>query len=133
MRALLSAIAVAVWFAAPVAQTPDWPLPAVLSRAATYVENYGDRIAGLVVEEAYVQDVQVVNRFGYRVNLPKGPTHRTLKSDLLLIRNDESGSWMQFRDVFEVDAKPIRDHSDRLQKLFLQSKTNSQHAGKHPL
>lgn len=126
MRSISAAILVLAWLAAPAAQTGDWPLPAVLSRAATYVENYGDRIAGLVVEESYVQDVQVVNRFGYRVNLPKGPTHRTLKSDLLLIRNDESGSWMQFRDVFEVDGKPIRDHSDRLQKLFLQSKANSQ-------
>lgn len=105
-------------------QVPDWPLPAVLSRTATYVENYGDRIAGLVVEESYVQDVQVVNRFGYRVNLGRGPTHRTLKSDLLLVRNENSDAWMQIRDVFEVDGKPVRDHSDRLQKLFTQSKAN---------
>jgi len=96
------------------------PLPLILSRAATYVEVYASRFSGLVMEESYVQDVQQVNRFGYRVNVRGGPTHRTLRSDLLLVRPEGGDSWMQFRDVFEVDGKPLRDRSDRLAKLFLQ-------------
>jgi hypothetical protein len=31
------------------------------------------------------------------------------------------GAWLQFRDVFEVDRKPIRDRDERLYKLFVES------------
>lgn len=126
MRFLTSAMLLAVLAAAPRAQTPaTWSLPAVLSRAATYVDAYAERFVGMVVEESYVQDVITLNRFGYRVNLSKGPIHRTLKSDLLLVRPDGTDAWMQFRDVFEVDGKPVRDRNDRLQKLFLQPARSS--------
>lgn len=118
MRCLTAACLLLLFAMAPRAQTTDWPLAAVLSRAATYVETYGDHLSGLVVEEAYVQDVVMVNRFGYRVTMPKGPIHRALRSDLLLVNTSED-TWMQFRDVFEVDGRPVRDRNDRLAKLFL--------------
>ena len=103
---------------------PD-PLKLTLARAATFVERYAARTSGLVIEEAYVQDVQQVNRFGYRVNLRNGATHRTLKSDLLLVRIAGTEAWMQFRDVFEVDGRKLRDRTDRLQKLFVEPSKNS--------
>jgi len=43
---------------------------------------------------------------------------RQLKSDVILI-NSADASWLAFRDVFEVDGKPVRDRDARLQKLFL--------------
>ena len=51
-----------------VAQSADQPvLSAVLSRAATYVERFADRVAGFVTEETYQQDVFLpINRFGAR-------------------------------------------------------------------
>jgi hypothetical protein len=62
-----------------------------------------------------------VNRFGYRTNnLRAGSTHRTLKSDLLFVRPIGADSWMQFRDVFEVDGRKLRDRNDRLTKLFVE-------------
>src|SRR5262249_50666248 len=40
-------------------------------------------------------------------------------------------AWMQFRDVFEVDGRGLRDRNDRLAKLFLQpSKSTAEQAEK---
>lgn len=120
MRWLTAACVVVGLMATLRGQSTDWPLNAVMSRAATYIERYADTLSGLVVEESYVQDVIAVNRFGYRVSAPRGPIHRTLRSDLLLVRPANADAWVQFRDVFEVDGRPVRDRNDRLAKLFLE-------------
>ncbi len=44
---------------------------------------------------------------------------RELRSDLLLVKTGNGDTWLQFRDVFEVDRKPIRDRDERLYKLFV--------------
>jgi hypothetical protein len=107
------------------------PLSVVLSKAATYLETYAGRLSGLVMEESYVQDVEQLNRFGYRMNTRGGVSHRRLRSDLLLVRPEGADAWMQFRDVFEVDGKALRDRNDRLEKLFLQpSKSTAEQAEK---
>jgi hypothetical protein len=107
------------------------PLSAVLSKASSYLETYAGRLSGLVMEESYVQDVEQLNRFGYRMNTRGGVSHRQLKSDLLLVRPEGADAWMQFRDVFEVDGKALRDRNDRLEKLFLQpSKSTAAQAEK---
>ncbi|MGC4085452.1 MAG: hypothetical protein QM736_25850 [Vicinamibacterales bacterium] len=111
----------------PSAQTPTDAasspvLSAVLSRAATYVERFADRVSGFVTAETYVQDVYLpINRFGGRPGQRgyTGPVHRQLVSDLLLVRPVGADAWMQFRDVTEVDGKPLKDRNDRLAKLFL--------------
>src|SRR5580765_1575974 len=106
-------------------------LQLVLSKAAIYVALYASHLSGLVMEESYVQDVEQINRFGYRTNTRGGVSHRVLKSDLLLVRPQGSDAWMQFRDVFEVDGKALRDRNDRLEKLFLQpSKSTAAQAEK---
>jgi hypothetical protein len=66
------------------------PLPLVLSKAATYIEVYAGHLSGFVMEESYVQDVEQINRFGYRMNTRGGVSHRQLKSDLLLARPEGS-------------------------------------------
>jgi hypothetical protein len=110
---------------------PPVPLTVLLSKAATYVERYAAHLSGLVMEEAYVQDVEQINRFGYRQNTRGGISHRQLRSDLLLVRPQDAEAWMQFRDVFEVDGKALRDRNDRLAKLFLQpSKSTAEQAEK---
>jgi hypothetical protein len=133
MRGLIGAALFLLLSLAPHAQAPAsaWPLPAVLSRAATYIGTYAGQVSGMVVEELYVQDVVVPSQFGYRPNLTKGPVHRTLKSDLLLVRPAGADAWMQFRDVFEVDGRPVHDRNDRLAKLFLSpSKSTTAQADK---
>jgi hypothetical protein len=51
---------------------------------------------------------------------------RDLKSDMLLVRAPAGDRWIQFRDVFEVDGKPVRDRAERLTKLFLQPSASAQ-------
>jgi hypothetical protein len=48
-----------------------------------------------------------------------------MKADLLMVRPAAEGRWMQFRDVYEVDGRPVRDRDERLARLFLQPPTAS--------
>jgi hypothetical protein len=88
------------------------PLQTILARITDYVARYESTIQGIVAEEHYVQDADKSDR--------PFITHRELKSDLLLVRNEGSDfGYIQFRDVFEVDGDAVRDRGDRLTKLFM--------------
>jgi hypothetical protein len=118
---IASAAAVAVLRA----QAPE--VEAVVDKARDYVVAYERDFVGLVAEESYRQDV----KGGTRPD-PRGfPTEqrgqrRDLKSDVLLVRAPAGDRWLQFRDVFEVDGKPVRDRPERLAKLFLQPSPTAQ-------
>jgi hypothetical protein len=101
-------------------------LQAVLTRAASYVETFEQRLSGIVAEETLVQDAYEAPRFN-RAGIREVPHsgHRELKSDLLLIRPIGAAGWIPFRDVFEVDGKPVRDRTDRLARLFLTPSTST--------
>jgi hypothetical protein len=95
------------------------PIPAeptvatVLERAALYVEQFHRRLSSIVAEEHYVQDWSVVGRGGStRID------HRELRSDLVLMKPGTDAPWMEFRDVFEVDGRAVRDRNDRLESLL---------------
>lgn len=113
-RALTGVVALLV--AASLQAGTDVTLEEVLARAATYVADYQQRLAGIVAEEHYRQNVQMTTRAGRTSR-----QFRELRSDLLLIRPAGDGPWLQFRDVFEVDRKPIRDRDERLHTLFVQA------------
>ena len=112
--------AVAATLIAPVAAQPRPALEIVLERAGAYVLELQRQLAGIVAEEDYVQDVRVSSIYGptTRSGLPTA-RHRELKSDLLLVRPVGADRWVQFRDVFEVDGRPVRDRNQRLMKLFV--------------
>jgi hypothetical protein len=123
------AIVVAVTCASVHAQTStSSPLESTLARAADYVDAYARQLAGVVLQETYVQEVrfQAAPQPGFRRVPSTGPGHRELKSDLLLIRPEHADSWRQFRDVFEVDGKPLRDRNDRLARLFLRPSASAE-------
>lgn len=103
------------------AQDAEPTLDAVLVKAAAYVTAYQNRLAGIVAEELYRQQVMVTDRRGN----PQTRQYRQLRSDLLLVKGASEGSWLQFRDVFEVDRKPIRDRDERLYKLFVGAATDA--------
>ena len=106
---------------APVAaQEPTLDL--VLNRAATYVVEFQRQLSGVVAEERYVQDVRYP--LG-NARLSLVPTHRELKSDLLLVKPAGVDRWLQFRDVFEVDNKPVHDRNERLMQLFIKPSSSS--------
>jgi len=103
---------------APAAAQP--PLATVLERAGVYVLELQRQLSGIVAEEAYVQNVRVSSVLGTTTRSGLPPVwHRELKSDLLLVRPAGANRWTQFRDVFDVDGRPVRDRNERLMKLFL--------------
>ena len=100
------------------AQEPS--LAEVLARAGAYVTAFQRQLSGVVAEETYVQDVHDSAPLqGTQARFRPGIGHRELKSDLLLVKPEKADRWIQFRDAFEVDGKPIRDRSERLMKLFV--------------
>jgi len=107
----------AVSIAAPAsAQQPG--LDEVLARAAAYVTGLHRQLSGVVAEEHYIQDVRAPT--SAVTTRPTGSRqHSELRSDLLLVRPAGADRWVQFRDVFEVDGRPLHDRSERLLKLFL--------------
>ena len=108
-------VAVAVVGSLSARQQAEPSLDVVLARAAAYVASYQARLVGIVAEEHYRQNVLGTERRGG----PQLREFRELKSDLLLVKTGTGDSWLQFRDVFEVDRKPIRDRDQRLFKLFV--------------
>ena len=96
-------------------------LDVVLARAAVYVADYEKRLQGIVAEELYIQNVMSPARGRSRFNREG----RQLRSDVLLVKLGDDDWWMQFRDVFEVDHRPVRDRDQRLYKLFINAKTDA--------
>jgi hypothetical protein len=121
----LKVLAVLLAAVPALAQMPD--LDEVLDKAADYVTTYERTFVGVVAEESYRQDVRGVAGVDQRgFAFDSRGQRRDLKSDMLLVRAPAGDRWMQFRDVFEVDGKPVRDRTERLTKLFLQPSASMQ-------
>ena len=114
IAACAALIGVALFVAPASAQQPT--LDTVLQRAGAYVSMVERVVSGIVAEERYGQQWIVLPR-GISTD---GPRHRELVSDLLIVKLEAAGLWLQFRDVFDVDGAPVRDRDERLMKLFLQ-------------
>ena len=116
MRSLTLCAVMAFAAAGPVtAQEPT--LPTVLARAGAYVATVERVVSGIVAEERYSQQWTALPRGWTPTNEAR---HRELVSDLLIVKLESAGLWLQFRDVFDVDGAPVRDRDERLMKLFLQ-------------
>jgi hypothetical protein len=72
---------------------------------------------GVVAEETYEQHTEKLALSGLD-GAARGGRRRVLKSDYLLVKTAAEG-WLPFRDVFEVDGRPVRDRADRLVDLFI--------------
>ena len=81
----------------------------VLVRATRYVDALHGQLSALVAEERYEQ----------RVRGGGGARRWLLRSDFLLIQPEGADRYYGFRDVFEVDRRPVRNRDERLAKLFL--------------
>lgn len=125
---LLMSLALAIGLAAlPRAQSPDLQeLDELLDRVTDYVTVYTREFIGVVAEETYRQDVSTRNGVDGRGFPIEGRQSRTLRSDMLLVRAPAGDRWLQFRDVFAVDGKPVRDREERLVKLFLEPSQSAQ-------
>jgi hypothetical protein len=101
------AVVFVVAAAGPGAQSPAKEV--LLRRAADYLVAFVDGLSNVVAEEEYQQ--------GFR----EGPGRRRLKSDFLLVKYPGAeNNFLAFRDVIEVNGKPVTDQQDRLLKLFVE-------------
>jgi hypothetical protein len=89
----------------------------ILLKATSYLAEYVTALSSVVSEERYVQ---TYTRRGDSARAEM-TLSRTLQSDYLLVALAGSGEWLPFRDVYAVDGVPVRDRSDRLLKLFVES------------
>lgn len=101
-------------------------LAEVLARTTDYVNMLHKHLQGVVAEERYEQrssslDTGVVGGFRTYIN-----ERRTLRSDYLLVQPEGSERYYGFRDVYEVDGRPIRDREERLTQLFLNDSASAE-------
>jgi len=79
---------------------------AAVAEAGNYLRMFTEEVAGVVLEERYLQQAQ-----------GRVMSARELVSDLAIMGDPRFG-WIEFRDVFNVDGKPVRDRQDRVVELF---------------
>lgn len=103
---------------------PQPSLELLLTRAAAYLADYEKAFSSVVSEERYLQ-----TRRDLRVDTPGrfvgafAGNRRELKSDVIAAAG-AGHAWVSFRDVYSVDDRQVRDRDERLQKLFLDPKSD---------
>jgi hypothetical protein len=95
---------------APGAAQDDAGLDEVIGRAAAFVAAYVDELSNVVMEEDYRQT--------YYRDYRAGPAHSQLVSEFLLMRVDDTGQWVGFRDVVELNGRELENRGNRLATLF---------------
>ncbi len=108
-------------------------LDTVLARAGRYVEQYQREFSLLISREDYLQEVTSMNegpagsdRWGL-AGVGSSTEGRRLISEFALVRvqDDRRSLWLAFRDVFEVDGRPVRNRGERLERLFRAPSANA--------
>ncbi len=110
-RSIVPFVVLALWVSAPARPAAQNPaLQDLLDRATRQVVDFVDRFSNVVAEEIYVQE------------MTRPRKKRTLRSDFALVRYPGATQWLMFRDVFEVDGKPVRGEAEqeRIMRLFLE-------------
>lgn len=111
---VIAGVVAASWSGArPSGQAPA--LKDVLKSTAAYVERFQQQLSQIVSEETYSQTVVNTSRLTNSMLLLPS---RTLRSDLILVRSAEEDRFVELRDVFEVDGRPVRDRQARLERLL---------------
>lgn len=80
---------------------------AIVGLARAYVERFIDALSKVVAEERYSQEAEWPRR------------KRTLRSDFMVARDPGAKRWYTFREVLEVDGKPVQEAREgRLAQLM---------------
>lgn len=120
-RFVVLTIAVVALLSTPRAQAQGLTLEDVLKNAAVYLAEFQQKLSGIASEETYVQEMTpLAGRTSGGAMLAR----RTLKSDLILVKPADADRYVEFRDVFEVDGKPVRERGERLTALLRQPLDN---------
>lgn len=110
---------------APIAGLSAQPDTAhVVTSAQRYLGAWQIQLAAIVAEERYEQARSVFGRppsgvASHPVGAGWQPAEtRQTVADVLFLRVPKRDGWMCFRDVFEVDGRPVRDRQQRFDALF---------------
>jgi hypothetical protein len=96
--------------AATVCTAQDKPaLKEVLHRVSAYVEHYGEKASIVVASEHYTQEF---------TSAVASPEHRLLVAEFAIVKGEAQLPWVGYRDVIEVDGRPVGDRQDRLIRLL---------------
>jgi hypothetical protein len=118
MRIAALVLIAALGSTARVSLAPASTLEEVLERAGAYIGRFDAAVASVVAEEHYLQKYVIPDALpAGRVTRPY-EEKRDIKSDFLMVRSQESDLWIPFRDVYEVDGKPVREREERLTRLL---------------
>ena len=111
MKPLVACLVVAALMSPPAAaQAPS--KDELLRRTSDYISRFVAGLSNVVAEEQYEQS--------FEASAPR----RRLKSDFLLVKYPgKDTEFLAFRDVTEVDGRPVAN-PDRLLKLFVEPFTN---------
>jgi len=103
-------------------------LDGALGAASRYIEEYERRISAIGAEEEYTQAVHTsgANVIGNPLANPTAATRaaamgssltRMTRANIMTISLGARG-WVSFRDVFELNGRPIRDREERLTRIL---------------
>jgi hypothetical protein len=107
-KALASLVCISLGWTVQATQVAEPDVETVLRVAGAYLAEYERTITAIVSEEDYLQRV------------PSEGVARRLRSDVLVLPQPGAG-WIGFRDVFEMDGRPVRDRDQRLSRLFIKA------------
>jgi hypothetical protein len=108
----------------PARLAPTSPLNELLARASKYVTEYEEQFSTVIGDERYAQRFTQMRSID-RETATTRPTvdTRTLKSEVSLSWFPDVHGWFGFRDVIDVDGKPLKDRDRRLATLFFTKPT----------
>ena len=106
--ALALACALIAWTPASEARAPS-----LADLVRSYVERFEQEASALVAEEHYTQTV-----WNIMVPSTRDTQRRVMRSDFVLVKPSDSGPWLGYRDVFEVDGKEVRERDARLMQIL---------------
>ena len=91
----------------------------MLRAAGSYSERYHQAFTTIVAEEHYIQ------RAASPAPNESNAEERILRSDVMLLRGAAGESaWFFFRDVFDVDGRPVSGTRGRLESWYQESRTS---------
>ena len=85
-------------------QDNDLSARALVSRAASYVSEYQQRLTAVVADEEYTQEILAQVPVD-----PDMPRTRRLRSEVFFVFEPVDRQWMAIRDTMLVDGQPVRD------------------------
>ena len=92
-------------------------LDEVIGRAVAYVASYVDQLSNVVMEEDYRQT--------YYRDSRGNPSRSQLVSEFLLMRVDEGGRWVGFRDAVELNGRVLENRGNRLVSLLADGRASA--------